>query len=200
MKRVIPILFVLTIISFTSCDQVEIQDVQPQLIVENVHQDIVFQYTVQDTEAEQVQGWLINGKGQIMTFAMTLDAYFADKPILADTELRFLQQSAQLTEQKVTFAEFHDFFKQMPELNNDDLTDVITNENATQTASIIAYRQNRQYQYERHNSDCGGDAILQTDVVYDQIILEQSGQLNQTNDSELARAIVAWLQQAEAEL
>ncbi|MFK7934649.1 MAG: hypothetical protein AB8G22_14150 [Saprospiraceae bacterium] len=199
MKNTLPVLFLFAVLIFNACEQAVMEDLQPQLLVEEVQQDVVFQYTVQDFAAEKVTGWLINGTGGVMTFSMNLDAYFADQPLLADLELRMLKQASVATGKKVNFTAFKALVEQLENVQHEDLDAVNINEDFNQSTTIVAYRQDLQYRYDQADRSCD-NYVLHNDAVYEQLILQQSGRYNQVNQGAVAETILEWLLETGAEL
>lgn len=204
MKKILPYLYlVLFTLNFVSCDQVELDDIQLERKIEDLNQDVVFQYTALDLATEQVSGWLLNGKGEVMTYAMSLNDYFADKPNLADTELQLLQQSAQSTGKKVDLQIMVKHFMNIPQLKTAQLGEMVINEDQEIIHSVVAYRKIRTQDLIESDAGvghgCGGDSIRET-ISYDRIILQEYGLYNRENESEAAQALLSWFWGVEADL
>lgn len=197
-----------TCLYFTACEKTAIEDmIAEEVVVEvqNLEQDIVFLQSIKNLETNTVAGWLVDGKGEVKTYEMPLADYPLDKPTLSGDELYRVVIKSKNVGSKVDFAVLEAHFNNLKAVEKTALTEVEENADQFTIATTIAYREipSSGFSTGSHSDEeeCGDESDTYTDEDYfEKLILEEVGQRNRLNTSDVVQEMLIWLKQMEGNL
>lgn len=192
------------ITAFTSCskeaDNIAIIPVEisaEDFLASHVAQDILFQFSYTNTATGVANGWLIDKKGQVMTYDLSSESNpmnVTDKGYCTKTDLLNLYTQATSNGTLIEAEELKAKYLQIKKAANGSLSpnQKGSEKEGVSTLYAVAYDTSGMTSVGC-GAECDNEPTESNLYPYSRIILNQSGTNNRYNESMAANGLVQWL-------
>lgn len=167
---------------------------------------ILYQFATRQVESGQENGWIIDRQGWVRMYQKTFtpgSTPSANQEVLAEVELEYLYGAATEGIFQLGKAELYDYLKQSVGLNQNQLSDLSTNQEESLSQAFFAYAQKTSHvslgQSSGGGCNNGGSDYVQITQIHRSVV-DLKGPESRYNASAKGQAIHQWLLTIQEEL
>ncbi|MDH3651306.1 MAG: hypothetical protein OEQ53_16585 [Saprospiraceae bacterium] len=193
--------FFLLTMSLESCEKEAVSVAAKEVVLSaedllalQVNQDVVFQFVTKDSGGGIHKGWILDEKGNVLTYEITDDVKWitTSNEVLTEDHLAHLYDVSIGAGRKIDAETFLERYQDLQRINAHQINDISTGDQQAPSLALYGYRYT---DAATTVEGCGGGTASsqQSAINFEKLAIDVQGPAISQNPSPAARSLAKWL-------